>query len=172
MAKTAEKKISIKTKDDAAKVLEEVRQLSNDIDALMAEHGITELTEKRDKLKSAVTKWAVSKNVEAIEISGAYGKVITAKNQSLVLADDGDIEHLGIARDGELKTLKEIIEEKFGSVKEKGPARRLWNRVTRRVVDMEGLNEAVGDGLLTVDEIAPSYFQTWKAPYLRIFPKS
>lgn len=44
----------------------------------------------------------------------------------------------------------------------------VWTRVTTRVPDPDKIQEAVGEGLITMDEIEPAYEETRGAPYIDI----
>ena len=45
----------------------------------------------------------------------------------------------------------------------------IWSRVTRRVANPEGIDEIVGEGIVSLDEIKGAFVEKTKAPYLRGF---
>jgi urocanate hydratase len=69
------------------------------------------------------------------------------------------------------RSLQSIIEKKFKSkVSVKGSkARKMWMKITKRVLDPEAIEELVQEGALDVDEISPAWYETKRAPYLRVY---
>jgi F0F1-type ATP synthase alpha subunit len=139
-------------------------------EALRIRHGIADMEKDCVELKKAVTAFAVSSDADRIDfdVDGKdfHATLVKQFHGAMFVATDEDIPD----EFPDAKSLKSIIEEKFdGSIKEKGKARKVWNKITRRIADRSLIDQAVAEGLLTVDEIAPSFIEREKAPYLRIF---
>jgi len=160
--------IVIKSQDDAKKALQKFQTLKAERDELYEEHGIKDMDEELVALKAAVTKFMADNKVEQIECKGFHGTLVKGYHGGHWLATDDDISP------GDHKTAKSlqaIIEKKFKSkISVKGSkARKVWMKITKRVVDHEAVEAAVADGTLNVKEIAPAWSEKEKAPYLRIF---
>lgn len=160
--------VVIKSKKDAAEALEAFQQMKAELDELREEHGITDLEKDLVTYKTAVQTWMVETGVEQVQCRGFHATLVKGFYGSRWIATDDDItegDPAGAA------SLQSIIEKKFKSkVTEKGSkARKVWMKITRRVVDHDKVEELVQAGTLNVDEIAPAWSEKEKAPYLRLF---
>jgi hypothetical protein len=145
----------IKTKADAVEALAEATKLKDEAEALMQEHGITEMLETADELKKRATSFAASKGIDKLDLpDGRYGKLIQAVGERIWIGTKKDIPEGAPTR---IKPLKSLV------------SKEVWMMITRRVPDPELIEQAVSDGAVTLDEIEPAYFEKMRAPYLRVF---
>jgi hypothetical protein len=149
------KRATIKTKADAIEALENATRLKDEAEALMQEYGITEMLEQAEKEKKAATVYAAAKGIDKLDLpDGRYGKLIQAVGERVWVGTKADVP----AEAGDnVKPLKSLV------------TKEVWMKITKRVPDPELIDEAVGDGLITEDEIAPAYFEKLRAPYIRVF---
>lgn len=138
--------------------------------ALRAEHGIDEIEQDCVELKKAVTRYAVEHEVERIDFDQNFHATLVRQFYGQEFIGTVDDIPDQVPDNREIIPLQAIIEKKFkGSVKEKGKARKVWMRITKRIVDRAAVDQIVAEGVLTVDELAPCFIEKEKAPYLRIF---
>lgn len=148
----------IKTKNDAIEALTEATKLKEEAEALMQEHGITEMLEEADELKKRATSFAASKGIDKLDLpDGRYGKLIQAVGERIWIGTKKDIPE---GATDKIKPLKSLV------------SKEVWMMITRRVPDPELIEQAVSDGAVTLDEIEPAYFEKMRAPYLRVFGSS
>lgn len=163
-----------KVPNEILRTVREMEVLKLELAAKEQEHGITKLRQKIEQRKQKVKDFMVENDVDAIDFadgSRRYVKLIRQTFDRQVISDDRDREIVfgGVVGKDLKYTLKEIIEHKYGTIKSNRKARRLWLRVTRRIVDLPELEEAVSEGLLSVDEISPAYYERRKAPYIQTY---
>lgn len=159
--------IEIKTKKDAKEALQNAKNLQDEIAEVKKETGLDDLEKDLTAYKAALRDFMVRNEMEAVEGEGFHGTLVKGSGGSRWLTDDDDLTG---DEPNRCRTLKLIIEEKFGeSVKRKGAARRAWLKVTRRVADPEKIEAAVAEGVLDVDEISDAWIEIERKPYLRIF---
>ena len=48
-------------------------------------------------------------------------------------------------------------------------SKEVWMKLSRRKADPEKIDQAVSDGLVTLDEIQPAYYERMRSGYVRIF---
>jgi hypothetical protein len=160
--------VEIKTQKDALAALQAFRDLKSEIDQVKEESGLNELEKDAMAYKAAVQNFMISKELDQLQGDGFHGTLVKGHGSSRWITDEGDLT--GDEADHAM-SLRVIIEEKFGEkvTKPKSKARRLWLKITKRIADTDAIEEAVNDGELTVDEIAPAFVEKDRAPYLRIF---
>ena len=159
--------VEIKSKKAALEALQAFRDLKAEIDEVKKESGLDELERDAMAYKAAAQNYMIDKDVEQLQGDGWHATLVKGHGSSRWIVDHGDLT--GDEPD-RVVPLRDIIEEKFGSsVKAKGAARRMWMRITKRVADVEGIEEVVNAGDLDVDEISPAFIETPRAPYVRIF---
>jgi hypothetical protein len=164
----------------AQSALIHMRALKAECDEIRKAEGLDEMEMDQVELKKAVTRWAVAAGIDRIEIDdGVWATMIAQNYDAHFIGTDADIPttreemfRLGILDDdGTVKRsiipLRKIIFRKF----KKNPKmqKEIWNRVTKRVVVKEEVEEIVAEGILTVDDIAPCFVEKAKTPYLRIY---
>jgi hypothetical protein len=156
----------ITSEKQAKAALSKYRAKKLEIEAARIEAGIPELEAEAEVLKESVTNFMVEKEVERIEGDGFHSVLVQSMFDGRYIATSDDIRELKeIPTDRKLIPLRQILKSRF-----KGDDfKAMWNRVTKRVVDAEALEEVIAEGLMTVDEIAPAYVERAKKPYMRIF---
>jgi hypothetical protein len=144
------------------------QNLKAEIQALMDEHGISEMQEDAAEMKKAATAWAADTNTARIDLgSGRQGEPYALLRRDkyggkwIASSDDLDADTPASAI-----PLIYILRQKFKDRKERS---EIWNRVTKRQVDPESLNRVVQEGLLTAEDIAPAFYEKEKAPFLIIY---
>jgi hypothetical protein len=164
--------IEITNAKDAKEALQSAKNLQDEIAEVKAESGLDELEKDLTAYKAALRDFMVRSDIEHVEGDGFHGTLVKGSGGSRWITDEDDRADLDPAR---CRPLKSIIMEKFGvnTLKGKHPkvqeARKLFNRITKRVADPEAIEEAVNEKLLDVDEISPAWVEIQRAPYLRIF---
>ena len=160
--------VEIKTEKDAVQALNAFRNLKSEIDEVRKESGLDEMEKDAAAYKAAAQKFMIDMKLDHLQGDGFHGTLVKGTGGSTWIATDDDLTDKSPAR---CQSLQSIIEKKFKSkVKTKGSkARKVWMKVTKRVIDPEKIEEVVNEGILDVDEIAPAWYETERAPYLRIF---
>lgn len=151
MAKLTRKRdgsFTIKTKAEAEEALRRVVEIEEELAPKMAEASA---------LKIAATDYAVSKKLDVIQLDGMYFRQITRFNRVWI----GTEEDLPAGLSGKVKSLASIVKGK------KVNGKPLWQLITKRVPDPEKINEAVGKGWISEDEIAPAFFERPQKPFLQ-----
>jgi hypothetical protein len=145
----------LKSSRVAAQLLEESVELKQKAEALMAEHGITEMLAEADTLKQRATEFCVENEIERLELSnGRYGKLIESTQERVIV---GTKDEMPVNAPRTLRPLKSLV------------SKEVWMKITKRVPDADKIEQAIGDGLLTLDDVAPAYFERMRKPYLRVF---
>jgi hypothetical protein len=152
----------VKNMKQAKEALEGVRRLNGEISELMKEHGINDLMEDVTEMKKAATYWADSNDIDVIKLDGARAQLRKDKYGGTWVSTGQDLDGAPLTA----VPLLEILRRKIKNATER---REIWQRITKRVVDPERLEQAVKEGTLTADEIAPAYYEKEKAAYLRIY---
>jgi len=160
--------VEIKTQKDAVAALEAFRNLKTEIDEVRKESGLDELERDAAAYKAAAQNFMIDKDLEQVQGDGWHGTLVKGHGSSRWITTDEDLT--GDEPD-RCESLVSIIEKKFKSkITSKGSkARRVWLKITKRVLDVEAVEDAVNRGTFTVDEISPAFIETPRAPYLRIF---
>jgi hypothetical protein len=157
-------KFSIRSEEDARAALQEMKQISEEITTLMVEHGIVDLQEKASKLKEAATDWAVENDQDVINLGGSlYARLRRDKYGGTWIATDSDITEetpVGVV------PLRMILKKK---IKDQDRFREVWNRVTRRAVDTQGLDRVVAEGILTAEEAGQAFYEKDKKPFIQVY---
>jgi hypothetical protein len=65
----------------------------------------------------------------------------------------------------EVIPLWDILQAKYP---DESKFKRMWNRITKRVLDLEKLDEAVKSGKLSADEIAPAFLNYVQTKYVKV----
>lgn len=169
MAKTKTKKVAT-PEALAASMFVQLVKLDAQIEEKRKQAGLPALETKRDGLKGALTEIMVGAGMQRVGVDDKYATLIRSTYGGMFIATSDDFRLLDIIpTDREVTPLREIIKRRFGKYGAGTKASEVWNSVTRRVVDKDALEEAVAAGVLTADEIAPSYIEKEKKPYVRIF---
>jgi hypothetical protein len=161
----------ISSKADAVKALKMMQERSDEAQELMRENGITELMQEAAELKKAATAYCVANGITKLDMDDSYASLREDAYDRRWIARKIDLGELENPRGA--VPLYDILKDKFVRGRKKQPAKfkEIWNRVTKRVVDPDALQEVIDEGLLDEDEIAAAFVEKTKAPYLRIYPK-
>jgi len=163
----------VRNLEDARTALETVMLLKAEVEELMKEHGITEMMDDAAEMKKAATAWAVTQRRNPtdefkIQGDGFHATLIEQPYDARFIATENDLT--GDEPDNrDVIPLRRTIRKKYGPFKKGSKSSRLWQRITKPVVMREALDEAVAEGLLSIEEVAPSFVEKRKAAYLRIF---
>lgn len=165
---------SVTSLKQAKEALQLHQSLKDEIEEIRKANELPEMEMDAAELKKAVTYWAIHNRVERIDFdSGFHATLIEQFMDSHFILEDDDLPdpESGYQSAGKVVPLKTILEKKFKSkVTDKGSkARKVWLRITKRVVDNEALDAVVAEGVLNVDDVKAAFVQKPKAPYLRIF---
>jgi len=154
------------TEAKALKTLERLVELQDKLEEKKRKAGITQMESEIDTLKATITNFMSESEEERLYTpDGHYAALVKATYDAHFVGTEDEIPE-GIDR--KITPLKEIIEKKFPA----NTARVIWQRVTRRVVVTELVEETVAEGLLTVNEISPAFVEKSKKPYIRTYKKS
>ena len=166
MAKVKKQK-KIDPYDAAVALLSEFDEIQQQIEEFRKKNGIPKLEARADEIKREVTTWAAANDVDRIELpNGRWGTLIRSVAGVVWIWGEEDTPDEFDAPEG-FRALRTILRKKFRQDPE--TLKRVTRQVTRRVVNPEGLDEVVQEGLLTEDEIAPAMVEKMKAPYIRVF---
>jgi len=162
---------NVRNLKEAKEALQLMRAIAEEIREIYEEHGITQLEADATELKKAATRWAVTSKTERIDFdAGFHATLISQTYDPHYIATDDDMPD-ELPDNREIIPLQTIIEKKFKSkvAKPGSKARKVWFSITKRVIDREAIDQAVADGVFTVDDVAPAFVEKQKAPYLRVF---
>jgi hypothetical protein len=165
---------TVTAKEDAVKALKLMAERQEAAQALMKKHKITELMQEATELKKAATEFCVAKGIEKLDLGDSYAGLREDGYDRRWIVDKGELVQFQLAGAANVIDLKTILKKKFAKkgVSVTAEFKEVWKRITKRVVDPDALQEAIDDGTLDEDEIAPAFVEKKKAPYLRIYPKS
>ena len=160
---------TIKDEKEAIRALTMMQNIAEEISEIEQEHGIPEMKADAIALKKSVTDFAITQGFERIDLpDGQWATLVESTHERRFVGERDEI-------DGDTPAyvvpLSEIVGDKTVSIKTKGKIKKtkLWNLLTRRTVDRDKVERAVSRGWVTVEEIAPSYYEKQRKPYLRIF---
>lgn len=157
----------VKTKKQAVEALQMMETLKGEIAALRKEHGLDELEQDAVELKKAATRYLVENGVERLDFThdvvNMHGTLVAGFDKKWLLTNE-DLQSAGQPTGA--KSLRSILRKKFSD-----PAdfKRVWARVTKRVVNPEGIDELVSEGAIDEDDVAPALVEKPRTPYLRIY---
>lgn len=155
----------VKTKDEAIRAIKAAKELGQAIEEIRKENGIPEMEMDAAEMMKAATRYMDSKDMKQLDLGdGRHATLIKAEYDKQWLLTKDDLVLAGQPRDA--KPLRSILKKLFP---DKGEFTEIWNRVTKRVADPEGINECVEEGLLSEDEIAPALVAKTKKPFVRVF---
>lgn len=160
--------IKIGTKKDAIQALENLRDLKAELVEVKAEAGIDDLEKDIVAYSAGIRDFMVGKNIDQLQGEGFHGTLVKGSGGTRWITTDDDLSGDEI---GTVQSLQTIIEKKFKSgIDEKGSkARKVWMKITKRVLDKEALDVAVDAGILKTEDVASAMVEISRAPYVRIF---
>lgn len=162
----------IKTLKEAKEALVLFQSIKGELDEIREREGMAEMEQDGVELKKAVTRFAVSTKTERIDFDdGVHATLVSQFYGAEYIATVDEIPASLPENRKKVVPLQTIIEKKFKSkIDEKGSkARKVWMKITKRVVDKEAIDQLVAEGVFKVDDLAPAFVEKEKAPYLRIF---
>src|SRR5262245_30246265 len=123
--------------------------------------GIPKLEAEIDTLKQEITTYMNGADLAQLQGRGHHATLVRGSYDAHFIRTKDEITGEETRK---IVPLRTIIYRKFP----KEEALKVWQRVTRRVVVKEQVEEAVAEGLLTINEIAQSFVEKQKKPYIRI----
>ncbi len=159
----------VRNLEDAKEALTGVQNLSDEIQSLMKEHGIDEMMTDAAEMKKAATAWAANTDTQRIDLGTGrkgqpYALLRRDKYGGTWVATDDDLEDAPPNATPLLKLLRKKI-------KDRETRSEIWNRITKRTVDTDGLDRVISEGLLTAEDVAPAFYEKEKAPFLIVYGK-
>lgn len=155
---------TITNKEGAIKALGMMQERSEEAIQLSKEYGITDLQREAAELKKAATAFCVAKGIEKLDLGDSYASLRQDGYDRRWIATKDELAEVDAPDAVPLRT---ILKREFST----GQFKEIWNRITRRVVDPDALQEAIDEGILNEEEIAPAFVEKKKSPYLRIYGK-
>jgi hypothetical protein len=156
----------VKTKAQAVEALQMMETIKEEVAAIRKRHGMDDLEQDAVELKKAVTRYCTSNGVDRLDFthdkSHYHGTLIAGFDKKWVLTNE-DLASAGQPQGA--KPLRSILKRKFQAEEFK----RIWARATKRVVDPEGIDALVSEGVLSEHDVAPALVEKPRTPYLRIF---
>ena len=116
----------VKSKKDAVAAVQMMRELRDEIEELMEEHGIREMMQDSAAVKIAAENWCIANNAKKLDLGeGVYATLVEQHYDSHYVGTKDDVT----GQEGRVITpLRTIIFKKFKSAK----AKEIWRRATRR----------------------------------------
>lgn len=149
------------TETQARKALNKLLEKQAELELVRRQAGIPKLEAEIDAAKRTVIDFMDATDTDQLLGDGAHATLVRASYDSHFVGTNDEIPDWVERRVIPLRT---IIYKKLP----KEEAAKLWQRVTKRVVVPEMVEEVVAEGLLEVDEISPSFVEKLKKPYIRI----
>lgn len=156
----------VKNAKQAKEALGAMRELQASIEEIEKENDLPEMRQDATEMKKAVQRWMEETEADQLQCDGYHATLIRGNYDGRWIGTDEDLVDAN-SPDGAIP-LRRILKKKF----DKAGAKEVWQRITKRVVDPDVLDEVVAEGILAADEVAPAYVEKTKAPYLRIFDES
>jgi hypothetical protein len=161
---------TINSETDAKKALKLMEELADNIAELEKEHGIDEMRMDATELKKATTQFAIAKKLDEITLApNHYYKLISAGYDRRWILDKSELTEAGLAGHNGVTTLRASIRRRLKKDDALDMFTEIWNRVTKRIADPDGIDEIVGEGIVSMDDIKGAFVEKARQPYLRGF---
>lgn len=144
--------IAIRSGEEAIALLGQLEELQKQIEPLQ---------KQAVEIKAAVTKFAVEKKIDVLQLDDVYYRQVNRSNYMWV-ATPNDMP--ANAPKG-AKSLAEICEGKV--VKVGGKTKKLWNLITRRVPKPELIEAAIRNNWIPAEEFEKAYLEKPQTPFLQ-----
>jgi hypothetical protein len=145
----------LKNAAEASRALEMMERLQAEVAELEKEHGIDEMKMDCVELKKAATAYLVNNGDESLTFGGnRIAKIVRAVHSKVWVGTKEDLAKGNY--EPTVKPLRSLVDKET------------WMQITTRVPDPAKIDEAVAEGIVTANKIAPAYVETTKAPYLSI----
>jgi hypothetical protein len=128
--------------------------LQDEIAEIERQSGLLDKREQVKVMRSSLTAYMVETDTSRIEAGpGKHARLIEATAERVWIAEDDDVP---VDPPGK-RSLKSIFDK------------ATFLMLTKRVADPEKILEAVEEGLVATEDLAPAYYERMKAPYIRVF---
>jgi hypothetical protein len=127
---------------------------------------ISDLELSADAAKAALVHSMLKAKLDQVNGPGCHATLVKSYFKPQFIGTDEDIPDDAPRA---ITPLRTIIRKKFGPFAKGSKSTRLWNRITKRVVDTSAVEEVIAEGILSVDDVSPSFYEVERAPYVRIF---
>lgn len=181
----AKKKLVIKDEATGLKLAEDGKSLIVDnrkqAAIAVAEHGniqtridelnveLAPLLAQKELIRAGLRDFQVGKEIREISSGGWVSLLIERTKSMWVFREDDIPQNIDLsALDDPVKPFLEILREKFPNPKKRA---RILNKITRRVVDPNGVDLLVKEGVFTAEEVAPAYLQYIETSYVQVGPE-
>ena len=132
----------------------QIVELQEDIALLRLTSGIQEKESQVKALRDGLRDYMIESSTSRVKAGdNKYARLVESAKERIWIGTDKDVP-AGMAGK---KSLKSLL------------PRRLWMAVSKRVPDPQLILEAVERGDITLERIAPAYYERMKAPYVRVF---
>lgn len=156
----------IKSKKQAIEALQMMQTLKDEIEEIRKDHGLGELEQDATELKKAVTAYCSNNGIDRLDFAHDdapfHGTLVAGHDTRWILSKD-DLVSAGQPKGA--KSLRAILRAKLSTEDFK----YAWAKVTKRVVNPEGIDELVTEGMVSENDVAPALVEKPRTPYLRIY---
>jgi hypothetical protein len=157
---------TLTSKKQVIKAVKMAKELTAEMERLMAENGITEMQIDATELMRAALAYMEKHELDEIQLGdGRYVKKVGGEYDKRWILDESELAEMD-SPDGAI-SLRTIVKKKFRRDREK--VKEVMSRISKRVVDPAGVDEVVADGTLTAEEVEPAYVAKAKRPHLRVY---
>ena len=167
--KAKKKTLKISDVDSAAAAGERLLAMQTELANLRQQTGIERLEQRIDEYKTKLRDFCVEAEEETINLQGGrYVRLVQSASERRII---GTTEELNAISDSEgqptgMKSLMRILQEKFPTDKRWV---EIWRRATKPIPDISAIEQLVSEGILSVEDLQPAYYEKKKSPYIRIF---
>lgn len=163
----------IRNDKEAQKAVEAAGRLVEQIDKLRRESGLVEKEAAYEALRAALKGWQdynTEKQDRDDVRSGSWKSLLIRPTKRFFwLSHSEKLPELPPESQAEIKSgaiipISQIVVEKFGN----SGVSAIMERITKRVLDPEGLDQVVKEGLLSADDIEPALIEYPSTPYVKI----
>lgn len=161
------KKLIVENKKDAVTAITETASLQERIDKLTLK--LTPLNAQKELLRAGLRDYQVKKEIKEIR-AGGWASLLIERTKSLWVLREQDIPQNLDVTDLEEPIIPffDILKKKFPDVKQRN---RVLNRITKRVIDPQGVDVLVKDEIFTAEEVAPAFVQFIETSYVTVAPE-
>jgi len=167
--------MAIKNENEAKRILELLGQLTDEIKRLRKESNLDELEKQLEEGRHQLAEWMYENSIDELE-SNFYKTPLTKRREYWWALTKSDIpKELYEESKSEGKKRKKplsltfILGQVFGSGEE---FEEVMNRITRRVVIPEALQELANDAEIDAETLARAYISREKTYYVQVTSKA
>lgn len=168
LTQDADGNYKIRNKDEALLALKKATDLQDEMARIALENDLPQKTTDYEALRKALAAFQDSKDI--LELTdGEHKSLLVERTESKWVLTDEDIPEGYVPPEGEeIKSLTAIFKELYP---DDTKFKRMFNKITRRVLDTAKLNELVKDGTLKAAQVDPAYLQYVKTRYVKVGEK-